>query len=58
VGQGTERTRGADFTHVAAGAVCVAFVVDTFSCRIGGRSAATGRHAELVVAVLEIGGWQ
>jgi transposase InsO family protein len=54
------RTWVADFTHVAAwaGTVYVAFVVDTFSRRIVGWSAATTKHTELVLAALEMGLWQ
>lgn len=50
----------ADFTHVAAwaGVVYVAFVVDTFSRRIVGWSAATTKHTELVLAAVEMGLWQ
>jgi putative transposase len=49
-----------DFTHVAdrAGAFHVAFVVDTFSRRIVGWSAATGKHTELVLAALEMAPWR
>ncbi|MEY9875581.1 transposase InsO family protein [Streptacidiphilus sp. MAP12-33] len=54
------RTWVADFTHVAAwaGTVYVAFVVDTFSRRIVGWSAATTKHTELVLAALEMALWQ
>jgi putative transposase len=50
----------ADFTHVAthAGIVYVAFVVDTFSRRIVGWSAATNKRTPLVLAALETGLWQ
>ena len=60
VADAPNRTWVADFTHVAAwaGTVCVAFVVDTFSRRIVGWSAATTKHTELVLAVLEMGLWQ
>ena len=50
----------ADFTHVAAwaGTVYVAFVVDTFSRRIVGWSAATTKQTQLVLSALEMGLWQ
>ncbi|MEZ0109631.1 transposase InsO family protein [Catenulispora sp. EB89] len=50
----------ADFTHVAAhaGIVYVAFVVDTYSRRIVGWSAATNKRTPLVLAALEMGIWQ
>jgi putative transposase len=50
----------ADFTHVAAyaGTVYVAFVVDTFSRRIVGWSAATSKATPLVLGALEMGLWQ
>jgi putative transposase len=50
----------ADFTHVAthAGIVYVAFVVDTFSRRIVGWSAATNKRTPLVLAALQTGLWQ
>ncbi|WP_327371568.1 IS3 family transposase [Streptomyces sp. NBC_01217] len=50
----------ADFTHIAAWArtVYVAFVVDTFSRRIVGWSAATSKETQLVVDALEMGLWQ
>ncbi|WP_328472927.1 DDE-type integrase/transposase/recombinase [Streptomyces sp. NBC_00448] len=38
--------------------VYVAFVVDTFSRRIVGWSAATTKHTELVLAAVEMGLWQ
>ncbi|MGW3624781.1 hypothetical protein [Streptomyces sp. NPDC000880] len=38
--------------------ICVAFVVDTFSRRIVGWSAATAKHTELVLAALEMRLWQ
>ncbi|WP_405785541.1 MULTISPECIES: DDE-type integrase/transposase/recombinase [unclassified Streptomyces] len=41
-----------------AGTVYVAFVVDTFSRRIVGWSAATTKHTELVLAAVEMGLWQ
>ncbi|MFF1668046.1 IS3 family transposase, partial [Streptomyces sp. NPDC058258] len=46
----------ADFTHVAtfAGVVYVAFVVDTFSRRIVGWSAATSKETRLVLDALEM----
>ncbi|MFB7455724.1 IS3 family transposase [Streptomyces sp. NPDC056188] len=50
----------ADFTHVAtvAGVVCVAFVVDTFSRRIVGWSAATSKETRLVLDALKMALWQ
>jgi putative transposase len=50
----------ADFTHVAtwAGVVYVAFVVDTFSRRIVGWSAATSKQTQLVLDSLEMALWQ
>ena len=50
----------ADFTHVPAYAatVYVAFVVDTFSRRIVGWSAATSKATPLVLGALEMGLWQ
>lgn len=50
----------ADFTHVAAfaGVVYVAFVVDTFSRRIVGWSAATTKQTRLVLDALEMALWQ
>jgi putative transposase len=50
----------ADFTHVAAwaGTVYVAFVVDTFSRRIVGWSAATNKQTPLILSALEMGLWQ
>lgn len=50
----------ADFTHVPAhtGAVYVAFVVDTYSRRIVGWSAATSKATPLVLGALEMGLWQ
>jgi transposase InsO family protein len=50
----------ADFTHVPAytGTVYVAFVVDTFSRRIVGWSAATTKATPLVLGALEMGLWQ
>jgi putative transposase len=51
----------ADFTYVPtsrAGTVYVAFVVDTFSRRIVGWSAATSKATPLVLAALEMGLWQ
>ncbi|MEW1913783.1 IS3 family transposase [Kitasatospora sp. NPDC085895] len=50
----------ADFTHVAtfAGVVYVAFVVDTFSRRIVGWSAATTKETRLVLDALEMALWQ
>jgi transposase InsO family protein len=54
------RTWVADFTHVAAhaGVVYVSFVVDTFSRRIVGWSAATNKRTPLVLSALEMGLWQ
>src|SRR5207302_10802709 len=50
----------ADFTHVPAyaGTVYVAFVVDTYSRRIVGWSAATTKATPLVLGALEMGLWQ
>jgi transposase InsO family protein len=50
----------ADSTHVAtfAGVVYVAFVVDTFSRRIVGWSAATSKETQLVLDALEMALWQ
>jgi putative transposase len=50
----------ADFTHVAtwAGVVYVAFVVDTFSRRIVGWSAAESKETRLVLDALEMALWQ
>ncbi|MFG3403744.1 IS3 family transposase [Streptomyces sp. NPDC048142] len=50
----------ADFTHIAtwAGVVYVAFVVDTFSRRIVGWSAATSKETRLVLDALEMALWQ
>jgi putative transposase len=50
----------ADFTyvHTHAGTVYVAFVVDTYSRRIVGWSAATSKATPLVLAALEMGLWQ
>ncbi|MFD9360080.1 IS3 family transposase [Streptomyces sp. NPDC060031] len=50
----------ADFTHVAtfAGVVYVAFIVDTFSRRIVGWSAATSKETRLVLDALEMALWQ
>ena len=60
VAKASNRTRVADFTHVAAwaGTVYIAFVVDTFSRRIVGWSAATTKHTELVLTAVEMGLWQ
>lgn len=54
------RCRVADFTHIAtwAGVVYVAFVVDTFSRRIVGWSAATSKETQLVLDTLEMAPWQ
>ncbi|MFH0240848.1 IS3 family transposase [Streptomyces sp. HK10] len=48
------------FTHVAvwSGVVYVAFVVDTFSRRIVGWSAAVSKETRLVLDALEMGLWQ
>ncbi|MFE4874299.1 IS3 family transposase [Streptomyces sp. NPDC056682] len=50
----------ADFTHITtfAGVVYVAFVVDTFSRRIVGWSAATSKETRLVLDALEMALWQ
>ncbi|MFJ8856780.1 IS3 family transposase [Streptomyces sp. NPDC102437] len=50
----------ADFTHVATwnGVVYVAFVVDTFSRRIVGWSAAATKETRLVLDALEMALWQ
>ncbi|MFE4800993.1 DDE-type integrase/transposase/recombinase [Streptomyces sp. NPDC056708] len=50
----------ADFTYVAtwSGTSYVAFVVDTFSRRIVGWSAATNKQTPLVLSALEVGLWQ
>ncbi|MFI9363141.1 IS3 family transposase [Kitasatospora sp. NPDC053057] len=50
----------ADFTHIAtwAGVVYVAFVVDTFSRRIVGWSAATSKETRLVLDALDMALWQ
>ncbi|RPE27942.1 IS3 family transposase [Kitasatospora cineracea] len=50
----------ADFTHVRtfSGVVRVAFVVDTFSRRIVGWSAAMSKEARLVLDALEMALWQ
>ncbi|MYW06420.1 IS3 family transposase [Streptomyces sp. SID3343] len=50
----------ADFTHVAAwaGTVYVAFVMDTFSRRVVGWSAATNKRTDLVLSAFEMGLWQ
>ncbi|MGW6263495.1 IS3 family transposase, partial [Streptomyces sp. NPDC055085] len=50
----------ADFTHVATWAriVYIAFVVDTFSRRIVGWSAATSKETRLVLDALEMALWQ
>lgn len=54
------RCRVADFTHIATwtGVVYVAFVVDTFSRRIVGWSAATSKETRLVLDALEMALWQ
>lgn len=50
----------ADFTHVStwSGVVYVAFVVDTFSRRIVGWSAALSKEARLVLDALDMALWQ
>jgi putative transposase len=50
----------ADFTHVPThtGVIYVAFVLDTFSRRIVGWSAATTKATGLVLGALEMGLWQ
>ncbi|WP_329611629.1 IS3 family transposase [Kitasatospora herbaricolor] len=50
----------ADFTHIAtwSGVVYVAFVVDTFSRRIVGWSAATSKETRLVLDALDMALWQ
>jgi transposase InsO family protein len=50
----------ADFTYVAtwSGTVYTAFVVDTFSRRIVGWSAATNKRTPLVLSALEMGLWR
>ena len=50
----------ADFTYVPThtGTVYVAFVIDTYSRRIVGWSAATSKATPLVLAALEMGLWQ
>lgn len=50
----------ADFTYVKtwSGIVCVAFVVDTFSRRIMGRSASHAKETQLVLETIEMGLWQ
>ncbi|MFI2207290.1 DDE-type integrase/transposase/recombinase [Streptomyces sp. NPDC020192] len=60
VAPATNRCWVADSTHVAAwaGTVYVAFVVDTFSRRIVGWSAALTKQTELVLSALEMAIWQ
>ncbi|MGW6218102.1 IS3 family transposase [Streptomyces sp. NPDC055109] len=60
VAQAPDRCWVADFTHVAtfAGDIYVAFVVDTFSRRIVGWSAATSKETRLVLDALEMALWQ
>ncbi|MFJ7587544.1 IS3 family transposase [Streptomyces sp. NPDC097617] len=60
VASAPNRCRVADFTHVAtwSGVVHVAFVVDTFSRRIVGWSAATNKETKLVLDALEMALWQ
>ncbi|MFE1328535.1 IS3 family transposase [Streptomyces sp. NPDC058741] len=50
----------ADFTHIStwSGVVYVAFVVDTFSRRIVGWSAATSKQTTLVLHALDMALWQ
>ncbi|MFJ8364609.1 IS3 family transposase [Streptomyces sp. NPDC093984] len=50
----------ADFTHVKtfSGVVYIAFVVDTFSCRIVGWSAAVTKETRLVLDALDMALWQ
>jgi putative transposase len=50
----------ADFTYVAtwSGTVYTAFVVDTFSRRIVGWSAATNKRTPLILSALEMGLWR
>ncbi|MFI6448532.1 IS3 family transposase [Kitasatospora sp. NPDC050543] len=50
----------ADFTHVktCSGVVYVAFIVDTFSRRIVGWSAATSKETRLVLDALDMALWQ
>ncbi len=54
------RCWAADFTHARtwAGVVYVAFVVDTFSRRIAGWSAATAKETVFVLNALEMAIWQ
>jgi Integrase core domain. len=59
VAQAPNRCRVADFTHVAAfatfaGVVYVVYVVDTFSRRVVGWSAATSKETRLVLDALEM----
>ena len=60
VASAPNRCQVADFTHVPAhaGTVYVAFVVDTYSRRIVGWSAATSKATALVLGALETGPWQ
>jgi len=60
VAKAPNRVWVADFTYVPAwgGTVYVSFVVDTFSRRIVGWSAATTKHTPLVLSALEMGLWQ
>ncbi|MET9657511.1 DDE-type integrase/transposase/recombinase [Streptomyces sp. NPDC006510] len=60
VASAPNRCWGADFTHVATwnGVVHVAFVMDTFSRRIVGRSASTTKGTRLVLDALEMALWQ
>ncbi|MEW2160630.1 DDE-type integrase/transposase/recombinase [Streptomyces sp. NPDC007189] len=50
----------ADFTHVKTSSevVYIAFVVDTFSCRIVGWSAAVAKETRLVLDALDMALWQ
>ncbi|MEU6277775.1 DDE-type integrase/transposase/recombinase [Streptomyces populi] len=60
LGPSPNRCRVADCAHVItfAGVVHVAFVVDTFSRRIVGRSAATSKETGLVLDSLKVALWQ
>jgi putative transposase len=60
VAQAPNRVWVADFTHVTtwSGVTYVAFVVDTFSRRIVGWSAATNKQTPLILSALEMGLWQ
>jgi putative transposase len=60
VAEAPNRVWVADFTYVGtwSGIVYVSFVVDTFSRRIVGWSAATNKQTPLVLSALEMGLWQ